>query len=791
MLLLNFKLAIRNLLKNFGFSLINIVGLSIGFASCLMLLLYVNYEWSYDKQFKEIDRIYYAKLNLKLNGELLTLNATPVKLAAAAQNNIPAIELVSRMNDGKQAKLFSYNDQKLKVNYFNVDPSFLRIFDYQFIYGSPESALKDPNSVLLTASTANKLFGQTNPIGKILKWDNSHLLKVTAVIADLPKNQSFQFEALQTWAFLEQQQPEIKSFGWGSIDCTTIIQLKDKAAFTDADASMRKLIKTYDENSMMDVFLFPFKKHHLYSNFINGKSVGGKIEEVKLFVLLAFCVLLIASINYMNLSTARSEKRAREVGVRKTLGSSRGALIGQFLVESLLLSTLAMVIAIALLELSLPYFNNLLSISIYIDYQSFLYWLCPFLLIFITGILAGSYPSFYLSSFTPVKVLKGFTGMGKSSLPVRKVLVVVQFGLSICMIICSIVIYTQIKHMKDKPLGFNQNNLAEVVLEGEMTHPNKVELFKKELKAVGAVVSASEYVSTFTNAGGNITGDVRWPGKVETEDFIFQYRSIGYNFTETVGAKLIMGRDISTDFAADSTSSVLINEAALKIMGLKNPIGTFIYFDSMPLKVVGVLEDSRNATMTSKPEATLFYYNVKESESLLLKLNPDQPIHTSVQAIIKKSQQLNPAYPLDLKFISEGMAHKLERENTLGVLSNLFGMFSILISCLGLLGLALFMAEQRNKEISIRKVLGADLKSILILLNKDFMKLVLLSNLIAFPVAYILSRNWLRDFDDSVEIVIWPYLIAGLLSVLIALLTISLQSFKLAKANVIDALKYE
>jgi ABC-type antimicrobial peptide transport system permease subunit len=791
MISLNFKLAIRNLLRNFGFSLINIGGLSIGFACCLMLLLYVNYEWGFNKEFKDIDRIYFAELNLDINGERLTLEASPVKLGPTASQEIHAIEFASRMSDDLQTKLFTYKENKLKLRFLNVDPSFLKIFDYRFIQGNPETALNEPNAVLITESTARRLFGSQNPIGQSLKWDNRELLKVTAVIKDLSKNQSFQFDALQTFAFLEKENPYLKTSGWESIECSTIFKLKAASDFNAADTSLRRLIKNHHKGSLMEAFLFPFSKYHLYNEFKNGKPVGGKIDQLKLFVFLAFCVLLIASINYMNLSTARSEKRAKEVGVRKALGSSRSALMNQFLAESMLLSVIAMALAIALLELSLPYFNNLLSISIEIDYRSYLYWLTPIVLILLTGILAGSYPSFYLSSFTPICVLKKNTSFGKSSLPVRKILVVFQFSLSICMIICAIVIYTQIRYMKNKPLGFRQDNLVELPLEGELRSPGKLEIFKNTLKAAGAITSATEYVGAFTRPGGNVTGDLSWPGKPVNEDFVIHYRSIGFNFSETIGAKVLLGRDLSPKFPADTTSSILINQAGLNVMKIKDPVDKVIRWGDQKVRIVGVLQDYNNASLGRKPEFTIFYYNRKENQSLLLRLDPSRSAQASIQVIKNTSQQLNPAYPVDLHFISEAMENKLESERTLGILSNLFGFFAILISCLGLLGLALFMAEQRNKEISIRKVLGADVQSILILLNRDFMKLVLLSNFVACPAAYMLSQHWLERYDYRVVPVIWPYLTAAFLSILIALLTISIQSFRIAKANAVDALKYE
>lgn len=787
----NLKIALRNLWKNKGFTLINIGGLAIGLSCCLLLLLYVNYEWSYDKQLKDIDRIYITRLNLKINERLITTIATPNKLAETSVQTVPGVEQAARVAMATKDKLFSHNENKFKLNSLFVDPSLLKIFEYKYIYGDANQALSSPNSILITASTAKRLFGNENPLGQSVKWDNRKFLKVAAVIEDLPKNQSFQFDALQSWALFEQENPDEKETQWGAITCISFIKLKDSKNFAAADAAMRKLIANHDKNTDLEAFLFPYVKSHLYTEFENGKSVGGQIDQVKLFLFLAFCVLLIASINYMNLSTARSEKRAREVGIRKAMGSSRFNIMGQFILESLLLSFLALLLAFVLLELSLPYFNNLLDIQVQIDYHSYLFWTTLISLAIFTGLLAGSYPAFYLSSFNPIKVLKGFKGNGANSLSIRKILVIVQFSLSVCMIICAIVIYSQIQFMKNKPLGFDSDHLAQLDLEGEWLKPEVLQRFKDELKKSGAIVSATEFANTFTE-NGTITGNISWPGKAANDNSVIDYRSTGYDFTSTVGAKLVAGRDFSRQFVADTATSVLLNETAVQTMGLQNPVGTQITWgDNPPLTIVGVVKNYYNESIATNARPTIFYYNVAKSKVLLLRLNPALPLNESVALINKTGSQMNSAFPMNLKFSSQGMESKLKNEQLLSILSNLFGGFAIFISCLGLLGLALYMAEQRSKEISIRKVLGADLPNILFLLNKDFMKLVIISNMIAFPLAYVIAKNWLTKYDYKIEISIWPFLIAGIISLIISILTVSMQTFKVAKANAVDALKYE
>ena len=790
---LNLKIALRNLWKNKGFSLINIGGLAIGLACCLMLMLYVNYEWSYDRELKKADHIYLAALNLKINNEIVTTMATPNKLANAIAQELPGVQNASRITFPNGGTLFAHEQNHFKFKTINVDPSFLAIMDYDFIYGNPSTALNDPNSAVMTQSTAEKLFGKVNPVGQHIRWDNQKDIKVAGVIKDLPKNQTTQFEILQPWAFLEQIDPSIKESSWGNITCRTIIELKENAVFDNTNAALKKIIVAKDaelKSYMYAPFLFPITKSHLYTEFEKGKPVGGKVDQVNLFFFLGLCVLVIACINYMNLSTARSEKRAKEVGVRKALGSARKTIMGQFVIESLLLSFIAMLFAFVILEIALPYFNHILDIDIRIDYASYLFWATLMGLVLITGFLAGSYPAFYLSSFIPVKVLKGFKG-SKGSLNIRRGLVILQFSLSVCMIISAIIIHNQINFLNAKPLGFEQNNMVQMDLEGELKNPSKLEIFKNELKRAGAIVSATEFSDPFTSSG-SVTGNVKWPGKRPDDQTLIDYKSIGFDFVNTVGTQLVAGRDFSAKFTADTSHSILLNEAAVKKMNLKNPIGTIIHWtDDRPLKVVGVIRDFLNETAGKKTRPNLYYYDIKYSRVLLLRLNPNQSLSTATQSIKEISQRFNPAYPIELQFISQKMAQKLETETVLSLLSNLFGIFAILISCLGLLGLALYMAEQRSKEISIRKVLGAGLSDILVLLNKDFMRLVVISNLIAIPVAYILANKWLQKYDYKIDMNLWPFVLAVLASVCIAVLTVSLQTFKVAKANAIDALKYE
>lgn len=578
---------------------------------------------------------------------------------------------------------------------------------------------------------------------------------------------------------------------WTDGALSTIIQLKDKSDFLAADLQMRKMFQLNKPgNNSIEFFLFPFKKAHLYDQFENGKLVGGRIDQVKLYLLLAIGVLFIACINYMNLSTARSEKRAKEVGVRKTLGSSRQSLASQFLLESFLLSSIAMLFAFVLVEVSLPYFNQLLEINIIIQYSSYQIWGLLLSLILITGLIAGSYPSFYLSSFNPLKILKGFSA-GKTSLPIRKILVIIQFGCSVCMIVCAIVVYNQIQYMKNKPLGFNKDNLVQLARTGTLQDKQKFNFFKAELLKSGVIVSATETTNGITN-GYVSTEKIRWPKQQKNEQIMMSLRFSGYNLSETIGSKMLEGRDFSEQFGADS-SAVVLNEAAVKAMNLKNPIGTQIRNDDWneTFNVVGIMKDYSAMSIGGKVKPTLFFYRSENTNVVLMRLNPKENVSRSIEEIKKLSQSINPDYPFELDFVSDRLIEKLKGERLLSVFSNLFGGFAIFISCLGLLGLALYIAEQRKKEISIRKVLGASTTNIITLLNKDFIKLVAVANCIAFPLAYIIVSKWLLKYEYRITISIWPFALALLSSLLIAIITVSIQSIKVAKANPVDALKYE
>jgi putative ABC transport system permease protein len=783
---LNLKIALRNLWRNKGFTLINLGGLAIGLASCMILLLYVAYEYGYDKQFTDYDKTYVLYNNQKTASETFSFMAFPGQLKDEIKEKVPGIAKVSRLSY-PEPMLVSYNQNNFKMNAVFGDPDFIKIFDYKVLKGNPNTFLNSVDGVVLTETLAKNLFGNEDPINKVIKLDNKENLKVEGVIADRPKNSTLELDYIMSWKLYEKLNSWTKTSGWGNNYCMMFAQLRDNSSFNQTNNQLKGMIKAHEKDANGEPFMHPLSKWHLYDKFVNGQNVGGRIDQLRIFFLLAFCILLIACVNFMNLSTAKSEKRAREVGVRKAIGSSRNNLIGQFMFESVLLTTLSMLVAFVLIEVSLPYFNNLLGITLGINYNDYKFWSVFLGLALLTAVIAGSYPAFYLSSFDPVKVLKGFKLSGGSSLSIRKFLVVFQFVFAACLIVCTSVIYQQLNYIKNKPIGYNRANLIQIPTEGEFSKKEKRDILKDELLKSGAITGFTEYSLSLTG-GGNNTYGISWPGKNEKDKILVNFRFTNLDLIKTTGMEILQGRDFSKDFV--DTANVLVNEAMVKVMGMKNPVGKMINWDQ-PIRIIGVVKDYVMESPYQKAAPLLIAQNPNRASIIIMRLNDKNNITSSINQINEAIKRLNPSYPTEIKFVDDNFEKKFRNEKLLGTLSNWFGGFAIFISCLGLLGLALFMAEQRKKEISIRKVLGATTANILTLLNKDFIKLVAIANVIAFPLAYIIINKWLSGYEYRISISALPFIVAIALSVIIAVLTVSIQSVKVAKANPVDALKYE
>ncbi len=789
---LNLKIALRNLWKNKTSSFINVIGLAIGLAACLMLLLYVTYELNFDKQSKNSENIYTVMTNIPDDkGNVAnTFEGSTTALGPLLKAEVPEIKHLVRMNYLKKSLIAVGENGFKKLGKF-AEPEILKIFDYQYINGSASSALLNPRSIVLTESTAKILFGSTAVLNRTVRYQNKEDLTVSAVIKDLPDNTSatLKFDFLMPWAFYEIVDESAKDLNWGNFSFVTMLSLDPKADVAKVNEKINKVVTTHLEQARQPYFIYPFSKLHLYGKFQNGVSIGGDIEQIYLFVALAFGILLIACINFMNMATAKSEKRAKEVGIKKTIGANRISLIMQFLTETMVLTFIAVIIAIALLEVFLPAFNNLLNIKLSIGYFNASSWMWILGIVFLTGLIAGSYPAFFLSSFNPIQTLKKkIKSGGIFAINLRQVLVVSQFCFAIVLIISTMVIYRQIQYIKNKPVGFDVNALVEIPQDGELK--TKFEVVKSQLLKSGAVTSMSQSSVGLSHRGQNFM-DLKWEGMTSAENRqLFNQVSTSYDFIKTNGIKLMEGRDFSENFASD-TAAIMVSASAIKVFGYENPVGKSVTIFGDKFNIVGVFDDYVWDSPYKSNNPMVVFFDKNRTGTITMRLNEANSIAQNIATITQITKQLNPAYPTEISFLNSIYLEKYNTEKTLGVLSNLFGGLAIFVSCLGLFGLVAYSAEQRTKEFGVRKVLGASLFNLMQLLSVSFMKMIVLSILIAVPLSYYLMDKWLAKFEFHTKITWWIIPIAGIGTLMMALVTVSFQAYKSAKANPVDALKYE
>jgi len=782
------KVAWRNLRKNSLYSVINIGGLAIGMAVSFMLLVYVYNEFAFDKFNTNDNRLYHVLRSQPSNGELFTNSATPVPLAPAMIKDFPEFDKIARTN-WTYPILVNYKNKALKVNTMAADPAFLDMFTYHFLRGDKKTALADPSSIVLTESGAKAIFGDENPIGQVIKLDNQHPMKVSAVIKDNPQNSSFYFSALISWQGFEAHNSWIKTSGWGNYSFQTYAMLKPNASLAAVNGKLKDIVAKYDPvNKENKIFLYSFSQEHLYGQFKNGKNVGGAIESVRLFLYLAIGILLIACINFMNLSTARSERRAREVGIRKAIGSSRMALITQFIGESVLMAVFSFFIAIGLVWVLSGKFSSLININLHVPYNNIFAWIAAFGVTLITGIVAGSYPALFLSSFKPVKVLKGQVTSVKSVATPRKILVVAQFTFAIALILVSIFIYKQINYIKDRPVGYDQRGLVEMPDDGVMD--KKFDSFRLELINAGAVTDAALTGNSMANNNSSSWG-ITWQGQLPGEDKIpIDQIAVTYHFINTYGLKLVEGRDFSEAYPADS-AAIILNQAAVKMMRFKEPLNQIVKYQGKNCRVVGVVENFVWGSPYEPVKPAIVGFIKGWTGSIGLRLNPAKSATASLNIIEKIYKKYNPDYPFEYKFIDDKFANKFNNEKRLGNMAIIFTSLTIIISCLGLFGLASFSAEQRRKEIGIRKVLGASISSLWRNLSQEFVVLVLIS----FPIGAVLSwwytYNWMAKYTYRTNLSLWVFGVTLVTSLVICLATVSWQAIKAAWANPVRSLRSE
>jgi putative ABC transport system permease protein len=780
-----FKIAWRNLWKNKTTSFINLFGLAIGMAAVILIGTWLQNEFSFEQFHKNKNELFKVWNRSAGPGEIASWDVTSGPLGKALEKDFPEVKNTARIYWSTDL-LFNYGDKNIKSKGNEVDKSFLTMFTFPLLKGDAEHALDDVHSVVLTEKFAQNLFGKEDPINKIIKIDNKQSYKVTGVLKDLPNNTEFDFN------FLLSLTPNEKTYGgesWGNNTFYTYVQLQPHTDVKRFNDKIKNEVVRYSPEQKAEIFLHPISKWHLYSRFENGKIAGGRIEIVHLLMLIGGLILLIACINFMNLSTAQSQKRAKEVGVRKVIGAGRRGLIWQFLSESILVASIAGILAIVIVQLSLPAFNSLIEKSLFINYANPVLWMSLVGFVILTGLLAGSYPAFFLSSFKPVSVLKGSYKGAQNLFNPRKILVVLQFSVAIVLVVSTLVIYRQIQFVQSRDNGYTAKNLVEVPNEGDVE--KNYDLIKSELINSCAVTA-------MTKTGFGVTLDAssgsgyEWDGMdKELENLNFSIYRAGGDFIKTMGMKLDMGRDIDlTQYPGDSLS-VMVNEMAVKKMGIKDPVGKIIRRGDKPLTIVGVFKDFIIGSPYKEVNPMLVLAYEKYNFNTVLRLNEHNSIAKNLNTAQNIFKKYNPSYPFTYHFVDQEYAEKFKDEKQTGSLAGLFAGLTIFISCLGLFGLAAFMAENRSKEIGIRKVLGANVSGIVKMLSKEFVGLVIIAIAIATPVAWWAMRKWLQAFTYRIDVGWITFAVAGSMAIIIAILTVSFHAIKAAIANPVKSLRSE
>jgi ABC-type antimicrobial peptide transport system permease subunit len=780
-----FKVACRNLWRSKGFSFINITGLAIGMASAIFILLWINNEISYDRFHKNKDYLYQAWNRGTYDNKLQCWNFVPKILGPTLKKEYPEIAEIARTR--ARGFVTIAGERKLSTMGLIADPSFLSLFSFPLVAGNPSTALSNVYSIVVTEKMAKKMFGTAEAMNKIITIDSNNFT-VTGILKDLPNNTAFNFDYILPWAYMTALGFDDKD--WSNNSVKTYVQLQPNVHAADVDAKIKNITKRHSNGQLQqEVFLHPIRKWHLYSRFENGEIAGGRIETIRLFGIIAAFILLIACINFMNLSTARSEKRAKEVGVRKVAGANKGLLIGQFLGESLLMAIIAGLLALVLVQMFLPAFNVLVGKDLLLPYDRFYFWISAILFVAGTGIIAGSYPAFFLSSFNPVSVLKGTFKKANAFINPRKVLVVFQFSFAITLIICTYIVVQQIRHAQTREAGYERGALMYHWITGELK--KNYPLVKNELLASGTVASISRTAGPLTESFSD-TWDIQWQGKAPDDKTDFDRFSADEDIVQTAGLQLIKGRDMNLATYPTDSAAVLLNESAVKAMGFKDPIGQLIKDDQVEYHVIGVIKDFVMGSPYDHTKPMIIEGSKGNPFNVIhIKLQAGKNTAQSIGAIEQVFNKYNAAYPFEYHFIEEEYAIKFEDTQRTATLTGLFAGLTIFISCLGLFGLATYMAENRTKEIGVRKVLGASVFRITVLLSKDFLGLVVISILIASPVAWYAMHGWLQAFSYRIGIAWWVFLVAGVLALLISFITVGYQAIKAAIANPARCLRTE
>ena len=804
-----FKTTIRTLWKNKGYSFLNIFGLAIGITCAGLIFLWVEDEVNFDSNNLKKDRLFIVKTNNKVDNGVFTHSSTPGPLAPSLQSQMPGVANTCRATEGNTSMLFTIGDKSVYALGKYTEPSLFSMFTLPFVEGNAANAFTQLHSIVITEKTAKKFFGdEKNILGKAVRMDNKQDYVVTGVLKDLPENSSLQFEWLAP--FKVWYDGNEWAHKWDNFGLTTYVELKPGVNVLALNKYLLNPLYDFttqkNESSVSTVheFLFSMNDWHLRNDFDNGKETGnGRIQYVHLFSIIAWIILFIACINFMNLATAGSEKRSKEIGVRKVLGAGKKTLVFQFIGEAICMALLAAVVSIFIMTLLLPAFNLLVQKNLSLSLTNPSHLIALLLLALICGLVAGSYPSLYLSSFNPVFVLKGIKLKTGSAAVIRKGLVVMQFAVSIILIIGTIIIYKQIQHVKSRDLGYNKNNLIQIDAQEDLV--KNFSSIKQDLLNTGIAENAA-LADHETISGGNNTTSIDWQGKAPNSNIVISQRLVSPEFMSTIGMHIIEGRDFGQDDAiqfglnrmpkdSNQVFNVIVTQSMEKLLGKGSAIGKTLQRQgnngTFHMVVTGVVKDYVYGDMYGQSAPVIFYYIPQAARLLYVRVKPQSNPETAlakIGAVLKKD---NPAYPFEYKFVDDQFNAQFLSEMLISKLSRVFAALAIIISCLGLFGLAAYTAERRTKEIGVRKVLGASVSGIATLLSKDFLKLVSLSCIIAFPVAWWMMHSWLQNYQYRIEISWGIFLIAGLLAILIALTTVSFQAIKAAVANPVKSLRTE
>ncbi|WP_192348974.1 ABC transporter permease [Algoriphagus sp. Y33] len=788
------KIAWRGLLTKKSYTFINVGGLAAGLATAMLIGLWIFDELSYDRYHQNYDKIAQVMLNQTFDGKVSSGTSQPLQVGSELNNKFGSNFKHVVMSSGTRNSVLSVGANPVTISGKFMDVDAPEMLSLEMLTGKRES-LQDINSILLSESTAQVLFGTKDPLGEVVRINNKSDLEVTGVYRDIPENSSFSdLRFIAPWEFMVKDEELADRVGWGNNWFLTYVQLADQVNLATVSSSIKDVKRSHIDPEDADrinpeLFLHPMSKWHLYSKFENGVSIGGRIEFVWLFGTIGIFVLFLACINFMNLSTARSEKRAKEVGIRKVIGSFRSQLITQFFSESLLVTFLAFGFSIALVQLALPWFNEVSGKKMILPWDNWFFWAASIGFTILTGLIAGSLPAFYFSSFKPISVLKGTFKVGKFATLPRKALVVIQFTVSVTLIIGTIIVYRQIQFAKNRPVGYGREGLVTIPIHTAAIKDH-FEALRTDLISTGLVSEVALSQSSITNTWTTNSG-FNWRGKDPSMQDVVITGAISPEFGKVVDWKIVEGRDFSRDFASDS-SGFILNQAAVEYMGFEEPIGETIQAFDRTYTIIGVVENMVTQSLYEPVKQSAFYLDSFNRARLInIKINPEVSGEKALEGIGNVFKDYDPSVPFEYSFADDEFAGKYAFEERIGKLTGFFTALAVFISCLGLSGLASYIAEQRKKELGIRKVLGATVINLWYMLSSEFVLLVVISCVISIPISYAYLHGWLEQFEYRVPLHWWVFLAAGVGAMGVALLTVSFQSIKAALMNPVKSLKSE